>query len=251
MGPSVPLRIGVACLWIAAATLASLSARAVTVDGDITYTSDYIFRGISQTGGRGAGQLDLRLSTADGTFVGVFASTLNRLWYHYRGEIDGYGYSGWDYELQEYLGHRFDLSQTWSTTLTATNYSYQGGNVPLSDDYQEISLTSSYLDLWTVEVAWVPNAVRFDWSKRLGRYSAYIADTSAQIPLFGGLALTAGGGYYTSDSEGYAFGNVGLAFEYKRLRVEGGYYVAQDSARPLFPYGRTGSRYAGTVSWHF
>jgi hypothetical protein len=30
-----------------------------------------------------------------------------------------------------------------------------------------------------------------------------------------------------------------------------GYYVAQDHAQALFPYGRAGSRFAGTVSWHF
>src|SRR5262249_22648278 len=69
VGPS-PLRTGTFCLWIAAATVAPLRAGAVTFDGDLIYTSDYIFRGISQTGGRSAGQIDLRLSTADGTFVG-------------------------------------------------------------------------------------------------------------------------------------------------------------------------------------
>jgi hypothetical protein len=33
--------------------------------------------------------------------------------------------------------------------------------------------------------------------------------------------------------------------------VDGGYYFAQDRARALFPYGRAGSRFAATVSWHF
>jgi len=102
VGP-VPLRIGIVCLWITAATLAPRAARAVTVDGEISYTSDYIFRGISESGGRSAGQIDLRASTRDGTFLGVFASTLGRVWQH------SWGNSGWDYELEAYLGHRFDL----------------------------------------------------------------------------------------------------------------------------------------------
>lgn len=244
MGP-VPLRIGIFCLWITAATLAPDAARAVTVDGDISYTNDYVFRGISETGGRSAGQIDLRVSTRDGTFLGVFASTLSRV------SKRSWGTAGWDYELEEYLGHRFDLSPAWSTTLTAVNYSYMGGNVPMSDDYQEISVAVSYLDFWTVTESIIPNAVRFDGNYRLGRYPAYITDTSAQLPLIGRLFLTAGAGYYTSDSTGYAYGNAGLGFEFKRLRVEGGYYVAQDHARMLFPYGRAGSRFAGTVSWHF
>jgi uncharacterized protein (TIGR02001 family) len=244
VGP-VPLRIGIFRLLIAAATLAPAGAGAVTIDGDITYTSDYVFRGISESGGRSAGQIDLRASTRDGTFLGVFASTLGRYWHH------SWGDSGWDYELEAYLGHRFDLSPAWSATLTAVNYSYLSGNAPLSNDYQEISVAVSYLDLWTVTQAVIPNAVRYDRGYRLGRYPAYITDISAQLPLVGRLFLTAGAGYYTSDSTGYAFGNAGLGFEFKRLRIDAGYYVAQDRARMLFPYGRAGSRFAGTVSWHF
>ena len=145
MGLSVPLRAGLSCIWIAVATLLAARAHAVTFDGEISYTSDYILRGISETGGRGAGQLDLRVSGRDGSFAGAFASTLNRLWEH------PWGYSGWDYELEGYLGHRVDFSPSWSTTLSGTYYAYLKGNTPFSDDYQEISLTTSYLDQWTLE----------------------------------------------------------------------------------------------------
>lgn len=241
----VPLRIGIFCLCIMAAAVAPRSAWAVTVEGDISYTNDYVLRGISETGGRSAGQIDLRVSTRDGTFLGVFASTLGRTWQR------SWGTFGWDYEVETYLGHRFDLSPAWSATLTGVSYSYLKGNVRMSDDYQEISVAASYLDLWTVTAAFIPNAVRFDGDYRLGRYPAYVADTSVQVPLIGRLFLTAGAGYYTSDETGYAFGNAGLGFQFKSLRVEGGYYIAQDRARALFPYGRAGSRFAGTVSWHF
>jgi hypothetical protein len=121
----------------------------------------------------------------------------------------------------------------------------------MSDDYQEISVAASYLDLWTMTAAYIPNAVRFDGDYRLGRYPAYVVDTSVQLPLIGRLFLTAGAGYYTSDETGYAFGNAGLGFQFKSLRVDGGYYVAQERARALFPYGRAGGRFAATVSWHF
>jgi uncharacterized protein (TIGR02001 family) len=246
--PSVPSRTGILWLIAAAALLAPVRGWAVSIDGELIYTSDYIFRGISQTGGRSAGQIDVRASTSDGTFAGVFASTLNRLWHH------RWGNGGWNYELQGYVGHRFDLSSSWSTTLVGTGYFYLKGNTSFSDDYQEISATTAYLDFWTFELAYIPNAVHFQFDHgymRLGRYPAYIASTSAQIPLIGRLALAAGAGYYTSDEDGYAFGNAGLAFEFKSLRLDAGYYVAQDSAYALFPYGRAGSRYAATVSWHF
>jgi uncharacterized protein (TIGR02001 family) len=245
VGPSVSSRIGVICLLIAGCVLASRPVGAVTVAGDIAYTSDYVFRGISQTAGRSAGQIDVHLSFDDATFVGAFASTLGHVWHA------PYGYLGWDYELEEYLGHRFDLSPAWSVTVTAVNYSYQGGNAPLSDDYQELSAAVSYLDFWTVTLAAEPNAVRYDRGYRLGRYPAYTLEASAQLPIVGRLFVTAGAGYYTSDHTGYGYGNAGLAFEFKSLRLDAGYFVAPDRARTLFPYGRAGSRFAGSVSWHF
>jgi len=100
------------------------AADAITFDGDLTVTSDYVFRGISETGGRPAAQADLHLTTADGTFLGVFVSSLNHVWHR------GYDSFGWNLELEEYLGHRFDLSQSWSTTVTAVNYSYQMATRP-------------------------------------------------------------------------------------------------------------------------
>jgi uncharacterized protein (TIGR02001 family) len=245
VGPSLPSRIGVVCLLVAAALLTPRAADAITFNGDLTYTSDYIYRGISQTGGRSAGQIDLHVATSDGTFVGVFASTVDRLWHR------PYATIGWDYELEEYIGHRFDFSPSWSTTLTGVNYQYKHGNAPLNNDYQELSVAVSYLDSWTVTAAYIPNAVRYDSGYRLGRYPAYTADSVTQLPLVGRLFLTAGVGYYFSDSADYFYGNTGLAFEFKSLRVDAGYYVAQDRAQALFPYGRAGSRFAGSVSWHF
>ncbi|MBS0416538.1 MAG: hypothetical protein JSR66_02410 [Proteobacteria bacterium] len=245
MGPSLPSRIAVFCLLIAVAALAPRTAVAITFNADVTYTSDYIYRGVSQTGGRPAGQLDLHMATSDGTFVGVFASTLNRTWHR------EYITLGWNYELQEYIGHRFDLSPAWSTTLTGVSYQYKHGNVPLNNDYQELSVAVSYLDSWTLTVAYSPNAVRFQSGYRLGRYPAYSVDSVTQLPLLGRLFLTAGVGYYVLDSDDYFYGNAGLAFEFKGLRIDAGYYAAQERAQILSPYGRAGSRFAGSVSWHF
>jgi uncharacterized protein (TIGR02001 family) len=245
VGSSVPSRIGVVCLLIATTVLAPRFAAAVTVEGDLTYASDYVVRGISETGGRPAGQIDLHLASGGGTFMGVFASTLDHVWHR------GYDSFGWNYALQEYLGHRFDMSPSWSSTVTAVNYSYLDGNAAFNNDYQELSVAASYLDSWTVTVGWMPNAVRYNWGNRLGRYPAYTVDTAAQVPIVGGLFMTAGAGYYTSDSTGYAYGNAGLGFEFKRLRLDAGYYLAQHRAQALFPYGRAGNRFAGSVSWHF
>jgi uncharacterized protein (TIGR02001 family) len=231
-------------MWIAAVWLLPRLAQALSVDGDVTYTSDYIYRGISETGDHGAAQVDVHVTTADGTFLGAFASTLGRVMYYH-----------WDDEMETYLGHRFDLSSSWSTTITAVNYSYLGGNVHTSNDYQELTLAASYLDRWNLSVSSSPDVVRYDRGYRLGRYPAYAVEASAQLPLVGRLLFTAGLGYYSigdgSDQIGYVYGNSGLAFEYKRLRLDLGYYVTQEHAQPQFPYGRARDRIAGTISWHF
>jgi uncharacterized protein (TIGR02001 family) len=245
VGSFLPSRIGVVCLLIAVALFASHAADAVTFEGDLTYTSDYIYRGISETGGRPAGQIDLHVASGDGTFVGVFASTIDRLWHR------GSATLGWDYALEEYLGHRFDFSPSWSTTVTGVNYQYTHGNAPINNDFQEVSVAVSYLDSWSLTTAYIPNAVRYYYGNRIGRYPAYTSDLATQLPLVGKLFLTAGVGYYYSDSADYLYGNAGLGYEFKSLRLDAGYYFAQDRAQMLFPYGRAGRRLAGSLSWRF
>ncbi|HEY3784947.1 MAG TPA: TorF family putative porin [Steroidobacteraceae bacterium] len=230
-------------ICLAGALLAVRPAQALTPGGDLTLSSDYIFRGVSESAGQPAAQADLHLSTTDGTFAGVFASTLRKISQH-----------GANFELEEYVGHRFDLSPLWSTTLTAVNYSYRASNIPFSNDYQELSASVSYLDLWTVSFAASPNAVRYVAGYRLGRYASYVADASAQLPLAGRLFATGGIGYYTltgPDGTSYAYGNAGLALEYKAWRIDAAYFVTQVRSQYLFPYGQARSRFAATLSWHF
>lgn len=238
------MRPGTQGLCLLAIALTPCVAAALSFDAELGYTSDHIHRGVSESASHGAGQLDLRVNTTDGTFGGVFASTLGRV-------RTGWSRHGWDYKLEEYLGHQFNLSSSWSTTLTAVNYSYRGGNVAGSNDYQELSLAVSYLDFWTVTLAGSPDAVRWNGAYRLGRYAAYTVDTSLQVPIYRRLFFVGGSGYYTSDGTGYFYGNAGIAFDINHLRLEAGYYGAQDRAESLFSYGRAGSRYAVTALWHF
>lgn len=229
--------------WIAAAVLASPVAQGISVGGDVTLTSDYIFRGISESNGRGAAQLDLHVTTSGGSFAGAFASTLN-----------GINGRGADYEVEAYLGHRLDLSPAWSTTFTAVDYSYLHGRQPFSNDYQELAAAVSYLDRWTVSLAFSPNAVRYEVPYRLGRYPTFVSDVSGQLPLLGRLFLAGGLGYYALDwpgGRGYAYGNAGVGFEYGPWRLDAAYYVIQRRAQELFIYGRAAERFAATLSWHF
>ena len=240
---------GLFCACIALSIVPTRTALAVAVGGAATVTSDYIYRGFSESNGQAALQLDLHATTNAGTFIGAWGSTR----YHDLAP-------GADYGVDLYLGQRFALSSEWNTSITAVDHTYVGGSQRHSNDYQELSAAVSYLDRWTLSVSAIPNAVRYSGYVRTGRYPAYVTDTSGQWLIANGIFVTGGVGYYffTGSSvhpqiadTGYAYGNVGLAYEWRSWRLDVGYFLTQTKARRLFPYPLADNRVAGTLSWHF
>jgi uncharacterized protein (TIGR02001 family) len=232
------------------AVLLAGSARAGPFDGpfsfggDLALTSDYIYRGLSQSDGNPAVQADLHASDG-GVFAGVWASTRNP---------DLIPYANVDLEI--YLGKRFDFGSEWSGSLSARSHYYLDAS-GLPDDYQEISASIAWLDRWTFSVSAIPNAVRWYEYQRLGRAPAGVAETSAQWLIYGGLFVTGGVGYYYTSGvggappAGYVYGSAGLAYEYRQWRVELGYYFAQNEAQEIYPYPLPSRHIAGTLSWRF
>ena len=94
--------MGVAAPHAAAAALGT----ELSWGGNIAVTSDYIYRGVSESDGRAALQADLHADTPGGTFAGAWASTRDR-------SLEPG--SGYDFEI--YLGHRFDLGSACSALL--------------------------------------------------------------------------------------------------------------------------------------
>jgi uncharacterized protein (TIGR02001 family) len=247
------MRAGFLCTCALLGLTATPWARAISFGGDVAVTSDYIYRGYSQTNNKGALQLDLHASTQTGTYVGLWTSTLDD---HYR---------PWaSFDVEEYIGQRFDLSSAWNTSITATNYQYLGGHQGYSSDYQQIMASVAYLDRWNFSISVIPNMLRYGHfgEYRLGRYPAYDAETSGQWLIGNGFFITGGAGYYLFQgtdsmatrhpSIGYAYGNLGLAYEWRNLRLDVGYFVTQKArAQRLFPYPTANDRFAGTLSWRF
>jgi len=220
----------------------------LTFGGNLTLTSNYIYRGVSSSNNDPAIQADLHVIGNGGTFFGVWGSTRDS-------NLEPYN----DYELEIYLGHRFDLSNAWSTTLSARGHFLLGGQPEVSDDYQEISAALTWLDVWTFSVTAIPNAPRYWFYRRLSRAPAFVAETSAQWLLFHGLFLTGGAGYYHATgtgpgieaANGYAYGSVGLAWEHRHWRLEVGYYLTGDKAEQVMPYPSANDQVAGSVIWRF
>jgi len=219
-----------------------------TLGGSLALTSDSIYRGVSESNGHAALQADLHVDDG-GTFIGAWGSTRDH-------QLDPYA----DYDVEVYLGHRFDLSSAWSSVLSARAHYFVAGAQEGSTDYEELSASVTWLDRWTLALTAIPNATHYWYDERLGRSPAWVAETGGQWLLRPeGLFATGGAGYYYTSRTGpgigagggYAYGNAGLAFEHRRWRVEVGYFVAETRARELIPYPVPADRVAGTLMWRF
>jgi uncharacterized protein (TIGR02001 family) len=221
----------------------------LSAGGGVAVTSDYIYRGVSESDGHGAVQADAHLSSAGGSFLGLWASSRDQ-------DLE----PGASALLDLYLGHRFDLSPNWSLTASGRARYYLGSNgYEPSADYQEISLALGYLDSWSFSVTAIPSAVRYWMYQRLSRAPAWVTDTSGQYLVGEHVFLTAGVGYYYSTgtgtgierATGYAFGNLGAAYEHDAWRLDVGYFMTQNAASRSFPYPIASHQFAATLAWHF
>lgn len=85
-------------------------------------TTDYVFRGVSQTDGGPAFQAGLTYSAPYGLYAGVWGSNVD------------FGTGG--FETDYYVGWNTDLSDSWNLDLGVTRYTYSGDK-GLSGDYNE------------------------------------------------------------------------------------------------------------------
>src|ERR1700722_15020138 len=85
--------IGLLCAWIGLSLVPAQSAYAVSFGGDVALTSDYIYRGFSESNDKAAVQLDVHASLATGTFAGIWASSLDQKYRPYAAV-----------DLEEYIG---------------------------------------------------------------------------------------------------------------------------------------------------
>jgi hypothetical protein len=254
---SSPLRAAYAVFlpaWLMSGAMSFPSAWAfglggnVVVGGSLALTTDYIYRGVSASDGHLAAQADLHLDD-DGTYIGLWGTTRSDLLYPYD-----------DYETEVYIGHRFELDNSWSGSVSGRAHYFVAGTVGGAADYEELSAALTWLDRWTFSVSALPNAPHYWFEDRLGRGRAWVVESSGQWLLRPeGLFVTGGAGYYYASGtgsgiavgSGYAYGDVGLAFEHRRWRIDVGYFVAQNEAARVTPYPVPHDRWAATLAWRF
>lgn len=153
-----------------------------TLSANVSLTSNYVFRGISQTGGEPAIQGGLDYSHSSGFYLGTWGSNVGWL-------TEFQGYKSGSMELDVYGGYRNSIGDV-SYDVGAIRYMYPGS---------KNADTNAALGAWTSEAY-----VSAGWKWFTAKYSYYLSDA-----VFG-IGPNANGSYYFDLSGSLPVGETGL-----------------------------------------
>jgi uncharacterized protein (TIGR02001 family) len=226
-----------------ALTYAAPSAARDGFGGAITVTSDYVYRGVSQTQGEPALQGDLHYASPRGWSIGVWGSTV---------ELNAW--EGQTVELNAYAGYRWLLNREWDAKVSAVVYDYPENDGRIRYDYNEIVGTVGYRNVVFATIAWSGDTARYASGGyyRSGHTVSY--ELATALPLMGSLTANLGVGYFDLHDvvdAGYLYWNAGLSYTWRALRADLS-YIGTDNHAEQLSYGEfAGDRMAASLSWHF
>ena len=183
--------LAAALSFAALPALAQEAETAWSFGGEVTASSDYVWRGVSQTMEDPALQLELTLEHASGFYVGAFGSNVDF------GDPD----DGIDYELETYVGWAGALGEATELDVYVSRVAYPGHNGADYDiDYTEAQVVLTFVEQYHVGVAYSPDI--FNLGGKGWYYHA-----GANFPL-GETGLTLGlqaGHYDLNDAAGDSY----------------------------------------------
>ena len=197
-----------------------------TWSGSVGATTDYIFRGVSQTYDSGALQLGGNYQSAYGWFVGAWGSN-----------VDPYPHAGGAVELDLYAGVTRAIGADFSARVAYTHYTYLDDPRRAHYDYDEVSVSAAYLDRVAATVSYQPDTTAYSNVGFTSRHPSGAFELTSRWPVWRDLSVTAGVGYYDLQrvfGVSYGAGNVGVSYVYRRLTLELNHYFADDTVRRLY-----------------
>lgn len=231
----------VASLLACGALLSTAKAGAVERDDFslfATLSSDYVFRGVSQTIEDPALQAGLAFEHASGWFAGIWGSTVdfptNALRQRPR-----------EVEIDLWVGYGFELGPHWGLALEARQYEYPDDDPLFDYDYSELA----------VSVRRARSAVSLSYSdEALGLDSPGAAvEATHRRELPWRLDLVGGVGYYDLDGPllgDYLFWSLTAGRTVGRFRLELGYFDTDDRGERIWG-DLAGSRLVASLSVRF
>jgi uncharacterized protein (TIGR02001 family) len=164
---------------------------------NLSLTSDYVFRGVSQSNRDPALQGGLDYAFGDtGFYVGAWGSN-----------VDFADVDGPDIEIDAYLGWNHDFGDTWNLDLSLVRYNYFGAREDIYGDvdYNELVGMLTYQEMLCFTLGYANDYAN------TGESSLYY-NLGGEWELGHGINLNAAIGYTDfEDTDGYVDWNIGLS----------------------------------------
>jgi uncharacterized protein (TIGR02001 family) len=186
------------------------------VTGYVALTTDYVRRGVSQSGGDVAAQLGADVESDWGGLLGAWASTIDNMRQAGRQH---------DIELNAYLGYGRDIGPDWRLSAFVIGYFYPGLDTPFSYDYVEYAISANYDDRYWLEYGFTSDYYG------TGRNASNI-EVFGEWPLVGAWNLGAGIGLNdVSDVVGkdYSYWQVGATGSFRYASVDLRYHDTDET----------------------
>lgn len=210
------------------------------VGATLSFGSDYVFRGISQTLGDPVVQASVDASFPSGFYAYVWASNVDFVpaW-----EPD----DGAELEIDVAIGLSTELTKTWSVDAMLVRYMFPDTVGGIDYDYNELLATFWFNEQYSTTVAYSDD-VFASGAKGL----LYSLGAHYQLPA--DVSLAFGYGHYDlSDAyeASYSYLDVGLSRSLGDVAATLAYHVTFGDAGPIFYEQVTGSRYVLSLDIDF
>lgn len=239
------VRVGVGAL-LSVATLLGMDAE-VRADGpwsgSVAATTDYVFRGVSQTYGGAALQAGLNYQSPAGWFAGSWASN-----------VDPYPFGSDFAEVDLYAGYGWALAPEWTARASYTRYLYAFDHRRNPYDYGELAASIGFEDRLAATVSYQPDSTRFSSLGYVRDRPSWTYELTGRWPLPRGFALVGGVGYYDLTrlyGVGYWSGNAGASFVRGRLELDVARFFSDHTVRRLFEDASADGRWVASIVWRF
>jgi uncharacterized protein (TIGR02001 family) len=192
----------------------------------IGVTTDYIFRGVSQTYGGAAIQLGGNYQSPRGWFAGAWGSN-----------VDPYPFRASSKELDLYGGFAWTLGSDFTARATCTRYLYLQDPRPVRYDYSEIALTAAYLDRFAATVSYQPDSTAYSLLGFAHKRPTVAYEVTGRWPVWGRVALSGGLGFYDLNrlfGVRYWSGNAGLTYVDRHFEVDVTRFVGDRTVTRLY-----------------
>jgi len=213
------------------------AAQALTFNGNATLTSDYVWRGSTQSDGDPAAQAGFKVSGDTGFYASVWGSSIK-----FAPALEA------STELDFTLGWSRALSDDWAVDVDVLRYHYPGTTVDL--DWTELNGTVTYRNNYWVSAGWSNEALGYD-------HSGLYTQVGARFPLNDRFRLEAMVSHYFLSRDvvaraGYTHAQVNAIWAFHapfELRLSG--HATDDHAKAIFGDDFAGSRVEAALQASF